>query len=435
MNRFFKSSFMKNFSWMFAAKIMQLGTSFVVGILVARYLGAANYGLYSQFIALAAIAMNFSAFGLTHLITKEIKQRPEQSGMILGNAMVIRFSASLFMFLLSFALVGFLVKDTLANYLILVICGQLFLISKVYEYYSLAFSKMKAFTLLSSAVLLASGVAKVALVSVNASFTQFLIVLAIEPMVLGLILATYFYRNNKHKLVLEFKADEAILLAKKAFPLVLSSLTAVIYLKVDILMLSYMTTLEQVGVYAVAARLSEIWYFLPPIVAAAAFPRLLELKKNNLEAYKKRLSKIMDAMVLISFSLAIFFTFFAEPIVSVLFGKEFFDSGAILSIHIWAGIFIFLRAIVSKWMLAEELYKFSLITHAIGALTNVALNLYLIPLYGPIGAAIATVISYSIAAYFSLFLSKKARPLAIQITQSLFLFPRLIIKLGGVRKR
>ena len=78
-----------------------------------------------------------------------------------------------------------------------------------------------------------------------------------------------------------------------------------------------------------------------------------------------------------------------------------------------------MRAAFSKWILVEDAIAFSMITQGSGAGANVLLNLVFIPLYGGLGAAIATIISYSMASYFSLFFYKKSREIFWMMTKSL----------------
>ena len=85
------------------------------------------------------------------------------------------------------------------------------------------------------------------------------------------------------------------------------------------------------------------------------------------------------------------------------------------------GWFIGMRALVSKWMLAEQLLVFSLVSHGLGAVVNVALNWVMIPWWGGMGAAIATVISYTIAAYGAFFIPPAARGMALIMTRSILL--------------
>ena len=80
-----------------------------------------------------------------------------------------------------------------------------------------------------------------------------------------------------------------------------------------------------------------------------------------------------------------------------------------LRIYIWAGLFVSIGVVSSKWLVAENLEIYSFYSTAIGAILNVIFNLWLIPIYGIIGATIATLISYSTVAYFSLFFFSKTR--------------------------
>jgi Na+-driven multidrug efflux pump len=78
-----------------------------------------------------------------------------------------------------------------------------------------------------------------------------------------------------------------------------------------------------------------------------------------------------------------------------------------------------MRALFSKWILAEELFKLSLITQCLGAISNIVLNYFFIQSMGGVGAAWATLISYSIASYFGLILHPRSRTIFIMMTKSM----------------
>ncbi len=130
-------------------------------------------------------------------------------------------------------------------------------------------------------------------------------------------------------------------------------------------------------------------------------------------------------------SLAVFVSFIANDLILFLYGAEYETAGNILSIHIWAGIFIFMRALFSKWIIIENVLMFSLITQGFGALTNMVLNFILIPQYGVYGAAIATLISYAMASYFVLAFYAKTRDIFWMMTKAFFApsrYPILLLK-------
>ncbi len=73
-------------------------------------------------------------------------------------------------------------------------------------------------------------------------------------------------------------------------------------------------------------------------------------------------------------------------------GKLFLPAAGVLSIHIWAGVFVFLGVASGKWFLCENYIKKNFYRTLFGMVINVVLNLILIPLYGIYGAAVATLL-------------------------------------------
>ena len=198
-------------------------------------------------------------------------------------------------------------------------------------------------------------------------------------------------------------------LIKESWPLLLAGFAQIVYLKIDIVMLGNLSTTEQVGLYSTAAKISEIWIFLPITIMAGIFPKLIEKKSKSESDYNQYLKKIARAFLLMSLSLSVVLFFLSEMIIGLLFGDGFLASSEILKIHIWSSIFIFLGAILSKWIIIERYTKFSFFQHISGATLNVVLNLILIPRYHGIGAAVSTLVSYSFSYYFCTLFTGKTR--------------------------
>jgi PST family polysaccharide transporter len=209
------------------------------------------------------------------------------------------------------------------------------------------------------------------------------------------------------KLCVSIKRAKSLL--KDSWPLLLSSISITIYMQIDQIMLGHMIGDEAVGIYSAALRISAVWYFIPMAIVASTFPAILESKKRSEKQYYARLQKLFDLMVVISVGLALPTTFLSTSIVTLLFGEAYRDAGIILSIHIWAAVFVFLGVASSQWIIAEGRQVLSLQRSVIGAFVNVALNLWLIPVYGAVGAALATIISYSVAAFFADVIYKETR--------------------------
>jgi O-antigen/teichoic acid export membrane protein len=206
-----------------------------------------------------------------------------------------------------------------------------------------------------------------------------------------------------------FSRSQARQLLGQGWIIYLASFFAIIYLKIDQVMLRWLSSPSELGVYAIAARLSEVWYFVPSAIVASAFPKLIELRDTDGTQFSFRLQQLFDVLAILGMAIAILVTLLAPWLVPWIFGADYLGSVGILVIHTWASVFIFMRAALSRWILIENALVFSLLTQGLGALSNVALNYILIPAYGGRGAAWATLFSYAIASFFALALYRRSR--------------------------
>jgi O-antigen/teichoic acid export membrane protein len=189
----------------------------------------------------------------------------------------------------------------------------------------------------------------------------------------------------------------------------LSSVAMGIYLKIDQVMIKNMLGNESVGLYAVAVKLSEVWFFIPVIICTSILPALINAKKNSEEFFNVRLSKLYSLMFWLAFIIALPISVFSKQIIYILFGSAYVGASLTLSIYIWSGISVFLGVAVNNFLLSQNLTKISFYTTAFGAIINVVLNIILIPVWGIFGSALATLVSYTFVT-FSILLFKESRP-------------------------
>jgi O-antigen/teichoic acid export membrane protein len=237
--------------------------------------------------------------------------------------------------------------------------------------------------------------------------------------ILGIII---FYKKNKQSIRL-WKLDFSLALnfLKNAWPLALASLSAIIYMRIDQIMIGNMLGDKFLGNYSVAVNLSEIWYFVPTIIAGSVFPAILYSKKISQKLYLKRLQILYDSMFWIAFLIAVPVSFFSSQIISFLYGPAFSQASLVLSIYIWAGIAVFLGGANNKFLIAENLFSIFFYRSIIGMTVNIFLNLFFIPKYGIAGAGLATLISYFVVT-FSVIFFKKSRESALFFINTLNIF-------------
>lgn len=406
--------YLSNSSWIMAEKILNMGIAFFVTIFVARYLGPEQFGILSYAISLVALFASAGHMGLGGLVVREIVKRPDQRAETLGTTFGLKFLGFLigFLLLIVFAFLTEEIGSTGFWVMIIVASSMLFQSSSVISFWFEAHVQAKYSSIANTLAVLMSSALKIALVFSGTGLLLFAFASVVQAAVIAVILVVFYHRFANISLS-EWKVSfqRAKELLSQGWVIFLGSIFAVVYLKIDQIMLKWLVGAEEVGVYAVAASLSEAWYFVPVAIVASFFPRLIKLRESNEAQYSLRLQQLFDLLFILALIVAIAVTLFSKPIILLFFGEAYRDSAMILTIHIWAALFIFMRALFSKWILIEDALMFSLITQGFGALANVGFNLLLIPHYGGEGAAIATLISYAMASYVSLLFYKKSRPI------------------------
>ncbi len=405
--------YLSNTGWIIGEKILALGSGFAVTVLMARYLGPRDFGLVAYAMSMVALFGVSGHLGLHGLVVREIVKRPEVRAETLGTTALLKLFGVLagYLALLLFAAAFEGVESV--QFALIAIAGfaLLFTPVDVIDYWFNAFLKARyvSVTRLLSQLVYAS--AAVLLILWGAGVVLFTIPYLLQMLSAAVFLLLLFRLKAEIRLSdWRFDRRHAGDLLRQGWMIYLASFFAVIYLKIDQVMLRWLAEPAEVGIYAVAARLSEVWYFVPTAIVASIFPKLIELRESNPELFQHRLQQVFDGLAVLGMLIALSVMILAPWLIPLFFGVDYAASAGILVIHTWASVFIFMRAALSKWILIENALYFSLLTQGLGALSNVVLNYILIPVYGGEGAAFATLVSYTIASFFAVSLHRRTRP-------------------------
>ncbi len=403
-----------NSAWLIAEKLIKFFVSFLVGVLVARHLGPALFGQLNIVLSFFILFLPITTLGLNGILVQEIVKGNQPPGRIFSTAIALRILGALLTFICLWLLWPLLLKevDGISSWWVIFLgFANSFLAFGVFEFWFQARLKNQQAAMVRVVVTLAISGFKVMAISLDASMLMFLMLNAMEWF---FIPVGYWLMYRKQNATGDIgisgvSGSYAIELIKKSGWLMLSGVASYIYLKMDIVMLGIFTSDAIAGKYAAASRISEIWYFLPVALMSAFYPRL-ELNAGNEEGLSSHFRFIVRLLLFVALMLMMSLIISADWISDLLYGESWLGVAEIIRIHAWVLPFVFLRALLSSWLILKQLYRYSLVSHLSGAVTNLVLNLMLIPLWQGEGAAIASVISFVVSACVSMMLYPATRP-------------------------
>jgi PST family polysaccharide transporter len=412
-----------NFSWLLAEKATRLVLGVGVSFWMARYLGPTQLGMLGYCIALVTLLGFLPALGLDAVVKRDLLQCPETTGQLLGSTLVLRLVAGGlgYSVVALAALSGWVVQEEESRLLLilglllfqpLVMAPDLWLQAHLRASWSVTAQLI---------ALLVSSATRVWLIISGGTLVGFATVVVLE---MGLSAAGVWLAVRHLGLRLTMSAAHRATiysLLRESWPLMFSSLAIIIYMKIDEIMLRHLAGPETVGIYAAAAKLSEVWYFLPMLFASSILPALLRARSEGPVAYQRRLQQYYDLSAVTAYMLSIPIALSAPRLVRLAYGEAFAASGPILEVHIWASVFVFLGVARGQWLVNEKFQGFYLGTTVMGAVANILLNLIMIPRWGGLGAAYATLGSYALAVWLASFFHPSVRATAIMQTRALLI--------------
>jgi len=416
----FKKYFV-NTGWLFFERVIGMAVSFFVGVYVARYLGPANFGLLSYAASFVGLFATISTLGLDNIVVRELVKDEKKRDELLGTTFVLKIIGSILVLIIIVIAVRFTNNDNFTNLLIfIIVIGTIFQSFNVINFYfqSEVLSKYTVYAQIFSSIICAA--IKLVLIYFNMSLIYFVIVSLLQSIILASGLVVIYIKQKSSLFKWRIKFDLAKKLLKDSWPLMLSGIAISIYMKIDQVMIKNMLDTKAVGNYAIAVRLSEVWYFIPMAITSSVFPAIINAKKISEKLYYERLQKLYDLMVWLSIGIALPMSLLANNIIKLLFGIQYQFAGNVLRIYIWASVFVFLGVATGKYLIAENYTKILFLRTFMGAIINVTLNIILIPKLGINGAAIATVLS-QFAVVFSIVLIPKTYKNSLLILKSFLL--------------
>lgn len=378
--------------------------------LVARVFGPENIGRLSIVQAVSAIFMFFATLGLDHFIVRDFTVNKDD-GELKGSLLAAQ-SIGWLLYVVSIV-ICFSVKGNLAH--------EVFLITSVAV--STYFLRVLFLKLYLQAVHDATSIAIAAVVSrvvallfllvgscYHFSYDLMVMYLPLQAMIQAVVMIKgYHHAQVEHPERIRVSPKRMKTVVSEAMPVMLSTALYFGYSQADILIVSYFMDVKEVGIYSAAMRLIPQASFVGQVVVMTFYGELNNHYQTSKKSFMEYATKLMRIQLTLAFAMSLSFSVLAPFIIWVLYGSKFTGSAAILSIGVWAWVFVFPAALFTRLLVLTKLAKFDFIKSLLALPISLGLNFILIPIYGPIAGAFVSVLMIFLGDFLVYALFKETR--------------------------
>jgi O-antigen/teichoic acid export membrane protein len=384
----------KNTIWLFGGQLISRLLRIAIVIYAARVLGVESWGAFSYALGIAAFLTIFSDIGINALITREASRNPEMRDQYLATAFFTKLG------LLTFFVIGVIfffpylttIEEAIIIMPILIFVFAFDTIRDLGSALSRALEKMEieaSVTIFTNFTIVVLGFL---LLYQSPTSTSLAYAYTIGSG-LGLIVIWYSLRNHLNHLFKNFKGGLIKPILGAAWPFGLLGLIGAITLNTDIIMLGWMKSAHEVGLYAAAQKPIQLLYIIPTLIATSIFPRMAKFAKTDRLQTRHLLTEYGSFLVLFSIPIILLGILFGGSFMHLLFGQEYASATLTFQILMFTIAIVYPSILVANAIFAyneqRQFVRF-VFTALFG---NILFNLLLIPSFGIEGAAISTILT------------------------------------------
>ena len=387
-------SIFKNTSWLSVSQVVTSVCAFLWTIIIARYLGVADYGVVSFAISFTGLLGIVMDLGMSTYITREIAKNRNLLSKYVNNIFIFKLILAIFLFLISAFLLCLLGYSNLTILVTLIFSVELIFMSMVGFLIGVfqAFEKVKYQAIggiLNSGLLLISilltikldlGVIAIAMAYVIGYLAFF-----------SFMFVNYIRSFKFPSFELDISFIKEVLISSAPFGL--TNFFYTIYFSIDIVMLSYLVGDYATGLYKSAYNIINVFTTFFVVYQAVIFPVMSKFFKESRNLIKISYELSVKYLLLIIVPLSVDVYIYARPIMDLIYTNQYSLATAPVQILIWTVSFLFINGASSILLNAIDKEKTVTKIYIVAAIFNVILNFLLIPILSYNGAAIATVLS------------------------------------------
>ena len=392
LNTLLRNKTVKNAGWIIGGRLANKALAFLVSILTARYLGPDNNGLIGYVTAYVTFFASICNLGINSVIIKDFVDNPEEEGAAIGTTLVLRAVSSALSAVMITGIVWLMDRDPLTVLVAaLSAVGLLFQVFDTLKKWFQAKLQSKYVAIGTLIAYVAVSAYRLVLLAMGKSVSWFAMATSVDYLAVAIFLLWAYRRKGGPRLSFSMKKAKQLMKASSSY--IIAGVMVSVYASTDKLMLKQMLDEASVGYYVTAVSLSTTWTFLLEAVVDSMYPSVIESYNRDKTLFEQRNRQLYAIVLYCALFVSLVISLLARPLISVLYGAAYLPSVGPLRIICWYTAFSYLGVARNAWMVCENKQKYLKYLYIASAVLNVALNLLLIPYWGPTGAAVASLVT------------------------------------------
>jgi O-antigen/teichoic acid export membrane protein len=363
-------------------------------VILARDLGAVQFGVFSYGLAIAVLGVGFAAFGLDYVVTRDVARDRNQASALLWNPVAAKVACGL---VGTLVVTGMTLSDAgrhdATAVALLCLSALTDLVAKSFHAVLRGFETVRSVAAGFVAQRLITAGAAVAVLALGKGLEAVCIVCLAASLV-GLALpAGTLLRHHPACRKPAVRAEAANRLLIASLPLGISTLFGAFLARADMAMLSSIRGTAEVGMYAAAYRPFESTFFVCWAFGLAALPYFSRLGRDSEPSIGLAWTMVGKIVLLVLCFASVTMAALAPRIVTALYGPAYGQSAAVLEL-LAPGIACYgIYTVAAYLLISQNRARAVACVSGIAVAVNVMLNLALIPHHGAAGAALAMTIA------------------------------------------
>jgi O-antigen/teichoic acid export membrane protein len=398
-NKYKFNRFLADFSYLFSSRVISMLLTFVVSIILARTLGPSSKGIVTTILVLPTIIFTLADLGLRQVITFYIGKKIYNDQEVISTVFFLFIVTSIIgcvAIFISFYIQGFFNIYQATTLYISIGLLPILLISSYGTGILLAKEKIKELSISNFLQIISYSFGVLLLFFIAEENRIFIAILV--NLFSNTISAIYilWHCNSVGKIKITYFAGLPWLFIKKGFMFAIALFVLYLNYRVDVLILGQTASLSEVGIYSIGVNIAELLWIIPNTINTVNFSR--SANATDSLSYAQKTARVLRVSLWVNLIPLIGLFFISPWLIPLLYGVDYLKSGAVVQailLGVWMNT---IYKVINSDLAGRGIPQVAIWVYCLSLMINIILNFIWDPIYGSLGAAWATSVSYTFGA-------------------------------------